>query len=259
MYDPRAVGPSMAGSRGFEEMRKRMEAGRSSPELLAKYRGEVSYADAAFGDLITWMRERRILDDTLVVLTADHGEEFAEHGDKGHGKTLYEEVVRIPLVLRHPRSLGQGRRRTENVDLMDLGATLAAVAGARPPDDWPGRDLRGSLTPDAVLSTSRLRDGHHYSALTRDNLKLIQNEETHATELYDLHLDPWERRPLDQARYREPATALATELQRDREQSATLREQMSECQGSVDEGELPGGIRERLESLGYLDRSSAEE
>ena len=135
-----------------------MEVGRTSPELLAKYRGEVSFTDAAFGDLISWMRERGSLDDTLVVLTADHGEEFAEHGNKGHGKTLYEEVVAVPLILRHPGSFESGRH-TENVDLMDLGATLAAVGGARPPDQWTGRDLRGALTPAPVFSTSLLRDG----------------------------------------------------------------------------------------------------
>lgn len=260
MYDARLVGRSMAGPGGFDELRQRMEAGRSSPELLAQYRGEVSYADAAFGDLIAWMRDRGILDDTLVVLTADHGEEFAEHGDKGHGKTLYEEVVGIPLILRHPGSFEQGRRRAENVDLMDLGATLVAVAGARPPDDWPGRDLRGSLAPSAVVSTSRLRDGHQYMALTRGRFKLIENEQTRATELYDLRLDPWERRPLDQARQSEPAaTGLAIELERERQQSATLRERLVDCQGSLEEDELPEGVRERLESLGYIDRPSAEE
>jgi arylsulfatase A-like enzyme len=258
MYDPRAVGVEVSGPGGFEELRRRMEAGRTSPELLAKYRGEVSFADAAFGDLISWMRERGSLDDTLVVLTADHGEEFAEHGNKGHGKTLYEEVVAVPLILRHPGSFESGRH-TENVDLMDLGATLAAVGGARPPDQWTGRDLRGALTPAPVFSTSLLRDGHLYRALTRGTLKLIENEETHTTELYDLRLDPGERRPLDQARYREQATALAIELQGDRERSAILRERMIECEESLDEDEIPGGIRERLESLGYIDRPSAEE
>jgi arylsulfatase A-like enzyme len=236
-----------------------MEAGRSSPELLASYRGEVSFADSAFGDLIAWLRERGILDDTLVVLTADHGEEFAEHGNKGHGKTLYEEVVAIPLVLRHPESFEAGRRRAQNVDLMDLGATLAAVAGAPIPDDWPGRDLRGPLASGVVVSTSRLRNAHRYTALTRDNFKLIENELTQDTELYDLRLDPWERRPLDPALHPEPATALAGELEKHRAQSAALRERMDECRPTLAEDELPSGIRERLESLGYIDRTSAEE
>jgi hypothetical protein len=104
-----------------------------------------------------------------------------------------------------------------------------------------------------------LRDGHLYRALTRGTLKLIENEQTHTSELYDLRLDPRERRPLDQARYREQVAALALELQRDRERSAILRERMIECEESLDEGEIPGGIRERLESLGYIDRPSAEE
>lgn len=260
MYEPRRVSADPLDDAAFKRLRRQMAAGRSSPELLAQYRGEVSYADAAFGDLISWMEDREILDETLVVLTADHGEEFAEHGDKGHGKTLYEEVVGIPLILRHPGSLARGRRG-ENVDLMDLGATLAAAGGARPPEHWRGRDLRGPLKPAAVVSTSRLRDGYKYQALSRGTLKLIENEETHASELYDLSLDPEERRPLDQAQapHGTTARALAKTLQEDRRRNAALRERMADCQESLEPADLPDDIRQRLESLGYIDGSSAEE
>ena len=82
----------------------------NSPELAAEdkerirslYYGEIAFNDDSLGRLLEHLRATGIEDETVVALTADHGEEFWEHGERGHGKTLYEEVVRVPLIVRFP-------------------------------------------------------------------------------------------------------------------------------------------------------------
>ena len=70
--------------------------------MRANYAGEVSAADAALGRAIERLRAAGRLDRTIVVVTSDHGEEFHEHGGWTHGQSLYEELVRVPLVIRGP-------------------------------------------------------------------------------------------------------------------------------------------------------------
>jgi arylsulfatase A-like enzyme len=253
MYDPRTVDGKQRTQEDAWRIRSLMRAARTSPELLAAYRGEISYTDAAFGELIDWMEEHAILDRTLVAFTADHGEEFAEHGNKTHGKTLYEEVVNVPLILRHPVYFQGGRRRSENVDLLDLSSTIAAVAGANAPDYWIGRNLRTSLPERAIVATSQLDDRHHYSSVVLNDHKLIENEVTHSFELYNLALDPLEQRPLYGTGHDRTVNTLVTELRRFREGSAALRDLMVRGQLTLGDDELPEDIRKRLESLGYID------
>ncbi len=253
MYDPRDVVGKQRGEEEFGQILDRMLKARTSPALLAAYRGEVSYTDAAFGELINWMRGQGLLDRTFIAFTADHGEEFAEHGKKTHGKTLYEEVVNIPLILRYPDGFRGGRRSTKNVDLLDLSATIASVAGANAPDYWVGRDLRTSLAERAIVATSRLNERHQYSTVILNEHKLIENEVKNSLELYNLALDPLEQQPLNGTKYERTVDALATELRLFRERSAALQERMVRGQRTIDDDELPEDIRKRLESLGYIE------
>ena len=78
-----------------------------SPALAAEmqrlYTGEVQYLDQNFAKLLAKLRELGLYDDTLIVLTADHGEEFHEHGGFWHGLTLYDEQIRVPLLIKWPK------------------------------------------------------------------------------------------------------------------------------------------------------------
>lgn len=113
---------------------------RRQIELL--YDAEVIGLDAQVGRLERALDRHGLADDTLVVLMSDHGEEFDEHGFLGHGDTLHQQALRIPMILRLPGRVPAGRRITSPVGLIDLGPTIAELAGIEHPfDDAPAQSL----------------------------------------------------------------------------------------------------------------------
>ncbi len=113
------------------------------------YDAEVLALDSLLADFFAALRQRGFLDRAVVVVTADHGEELNDHGRVGHGKTLYQEVIRVPLLVA---AVGQRKRADirDAVSLVDLGPTILELAGARVPDSFEGRSLRAYL-PGAGL------------------------------------------------------------------------------------------------------------
>src|SRR4030095_9960077 len=103
--------------------------------LRGRYRREVAAWDTALGALLDRLTNAGLLDRTVVVVTADHGEEFQEHGRLTHGSHLYEETVRVPLVLRGP-GVAPGRRE-ELAQGIDVFPTLARLLGVPPPPGLP--------------------------------------------------------------------------------------------------------------------------
>jgi arylsulfatase A-like enzyme len=153
----------------------------------ALYDAEIREADDALGALFAGLRSRRAMDTSIVVLTADHGEEFFDHGGFEHNRTLYEEMIRVPLIVAAP-GLTPGIRdaQTEAVDMMP---TLLVQAGARVPERLQGADVwpvlqgksRGeryaySENPGVLYSLrtrewkfiSTLQGGHHLYRIDQD-------------------------------------------------------------------------------------------
>jgi arylsulfatase A-like enzyme len=124
------AGPLPAGVRDAEQLTR----------LIRAHRAEVAYADAQLGALVERLRLLARLDETAVVLTSSHGEGLGAHGALVGGDGLFEESVRVPLVLRGP-GLTAGRRLEGLVQLEDLAPTLLAWIGAEPPASLDGRDL----------------------------------------------------------------------------------------------------------------------
>ena len=189
--------------------------------LTALYDAEVHYFDRFLPALLAPLDEatrRR----TLFVLTADHGEELHDHGGWKHGRTLYEEQLRAPLVLRWDGHLRAGTRLPGPVRLIDVAPTLLAAAGGRPPARWQGRNLLPQLRGEAAVPTgpifaTHLADGPRRAAVIARRWKLILFDRAAAfepanelesicyhqelarlqrIELYDLAHDPAERRNL---------------------------------------------------------------
>lgn len=104
------------------------------------YRGELQMVSGAVGELVEFLRQQRRLDDAIIVLMGVHGEEFAEHGGAGHGVTLYEESLRVPLAIRAPDLVATGRI-VAPVDLLDVAPTIADLLGLPPSDAWQGESL----------------------------------------------------------------------------------------------------------------------
>ncbi len=124
------------------------ERARLVADLARLYDAEVAANDRSFGALLDALAARRLLERTVVVLLADHGEEFDEHGALGHANNLYAETLSIPLVVKLPRQ-ARGWRVAALAQQIDVAPTLAALAGLAPPAGLPGLDLRRLAASDA--------------------------------------------------------------------------------------------------------------
>jgi len=108
--------------------------------LIRAYRGEVRYADAQLGHLVERLRMLGLLENTVLVVTSDHGEGLGDHGLLGHSANLHEELVRVPLVIRAP-GVAPGRRLHGLVQLEDLLPTALALLGVSVPEGLDGKNL----------------------------------------------------------------------------------------------------------------------
>jgi arylsulfatase A-like enzyme len=183
------------------------------------YDGEVSYEDHVIGTVLEALRERGLDGETAVVLTADHGESFGEHGYRRHGFSIYEEEVHVPFFLYVP---GLEPRRVEVPrSLIDLPPTLAELFGVVPPPSWRGRSLLADLGPGAPEERAVLVDAPELDtrpgmqAVLRGNVK-VMFVGAQAPKAFDLAADPEERRPLsdeEAAPHVEAARAALDELE----------------------------------------------
>jgi arylsulfatase A-like enzyme len=196
-------------------IRKDMDK-RDLDHIIALYDGEIRYADSELGKLFGYLRELGEWDNTVVVLTADHGDEFFEHGWKGHRQSLYDEVLLVPLILRYPPALPRGRRVAEQVRLIDIAPTLLELTGTPGSDVvWGGiqplyapRSLTAALDDESPPDASRRPAFTHLSdvfayrpvvlySLRTDDMKIaIEGDGSGEVELFDLSTDPGEQHNL---------------------------------------------------------------
>jgi arylsulfatase A-like enzyme len=170
-----------------------------------QYDHEIARFDQGAGAFLDKLAGLGLLDTSIVVFLSDHGEAFGEHGDYYHGHNLYEENVRVPLVIRAP---GARPRRIAGapVSLIDLTPTLLNLAGLAVPPAIRGHDLTGVLyggapDPDRALFIESHFSGYgtsrdYQAAVVVGGDKLIENRGARTFELYDLAADPGERRDL---------------------------------------------------------------
>jgi len=198
MFDPDYEG-DLDGV-GFMQNRRIVQGmdKRDKRHLLALYDAEIRYTDDVLGRILDGLEARGELDDTLVVITADHGEEFFDHGRKGHQHTLYDEVVRVPMVFSWPGHL-EPAVVADQVRTIDLMPTLLSVAGIRRQPKMQGRSLvpllvGETLEPADALS-ELLVDGRSFRALRTLEWKWIDPGQG-IPAAFDLAQDPKERQPI---------------------------------------------------------------
>ncbi len=125
---------------------------RDLEHLVALYDGEIAYVDSQLGAFFEWLAAQGLAEDTLVIVTSDHGEEFFEHGHKTHRRQLHRESVHVPWILSWPGHLPAGRRVPRTVGLVDLTPTVLGLVGVAGPPWTSGRDLtplvRGEGSPE---------------------------------------------------------------------------------------------------------------
>lgn len=220
------------------------------------YLGEVQYMDAAVGSILDRLRELGLYDSSLIIFTSDHGEEFWEHGELGHGRTLFEESLRVPLMIKLPGQT-EGRRVRQPVSGISVTPTILDLVGVDfTPESFAAPSLVPLLTEDdppadtlpQFAGTPRGNGVVHVAGVRFDRFKLIQNTDD-SFELYDLLEDPGEK---ENAIGRHPDAAERGRefLEKSRERIESLRSENGiEASGPVD---LTSEDLEHLERLGYL-------
>ena len=180
-------------------------------ELRTLYDADIRYVDREVGRVVAALDRMGRLDETLVVVTSDHGEEFFEHGGWNHGRSVYEEIVHIPLIVSGaPLGAVRGETLDAPVRQIDVLPTLLDAVGAETPEEVHGRSLWGAITDGEPGDGRDARDegagmvyvegcflqpeGFDGQALVDFPWKLVtvSGDDTTTTRLFDLAMDPGE-------------------------------------------------------------------
>lgn len=175
----------------------------------ARYDGEIYFNDYHFGKLLSHFEKKGKLANSLIIFLSDHGEEFGDHGGFGHGKTLFEEQLAIPLMIRLPQQHNPGTIKTEPVSIVDIVPTILAHVGLEQPPQLRGTGYSNILEDNSAMESSDdklnrafffdldLRSGELHSAvdgLLIDQLKVLRvHSPIQRTLLFNIACDPDER------------------------------------------------------------------
>ncbi len=235
------------------------------------YDAEILHADQCVGTIVAWLRRRQLLDDTIVIVTADHGEAFGEHGVWGHGFCLNDCLTRVPLVVRCPRYWSAGLRSKALVqmhDIHDLCCSVASTGGPTPDhhpmcltqaqdNGWAGREYVFSEFPVQTGTLALMRTlnpefkarkwGQGMWAVRSRDWRYIEYDDGQC-ELYDLRTDSGETVTVHEI-HADVRQELAERLAAHRDDGSYPTVTFPEpSQDALDERVL-----ERLRALGYVD------
>ncbi len=240
-------------------------AKRDLQHVVALYDGEIAYTDKMVGNLLDHLAALGLEKNTCVILTADHGEEFLEHGGWLHGRTLFEEVILVPLIFRWPGRISSGRQINEPVSLVDIMPTVLGLLGIKSPQISQGINLQNLIAGQGyqekrtiVVETDL---GNPLKAIVRGQLKLICREGSEYESkkdaepdkrmmIFDLAENPYEnsKNTVRSSKLREDILLHYEKMSRHlKEASCELLETRKDSQMAPTEGHV-----KRLKSLGYI-------
>jgi arylsulfatase A-like enzyme len=214
------------------------------PHLERLYNAEIAYTDFQVGRLLDELEKMGLSDDTLVILTSDHGEEFLDHGGFEHGHSLFNELLHVPLIVRIPG--GGGSRVASVVRLIDVAPTICDLVGIDPPSSFWGRSLL-PLVESGGKDRPMLAQGNMWgperTAWRDGRFKIILDSESGGVLLFDVVSDPGEQKDV------------AGEMEGLRTKMLTEANAMiqSFAAGGESEAELSEEEIEMLRSLGYIE------
>ena len=226
---------------------KRPISDRERRHLISQYDGGIAYMDACIGAFLDQLKQRGLYDNTLLIIAADHGEAFGERNIMGHGLSVYQDEVHVPLLIKYPHSTA-GEVSGDPVSLIDLMPTVLDVLGYGVPKNIQGHSLLQRAPHDAVSESfphpfaSRWNPKYSQAeqAIFSGSMKFIESS-AGKKELYDLSRDPNELHNLLPAG---PAPALETRLTDFMHAAARATKFQPPQVGSK--------TLENLKSLGYL-------
>ncbi len=211
------------------------------------YDGEIAFTDEQIGRVLHRLVELGVENQTVVAFTADHGEEFLDHGAWGHSHTLFDELIHVPLILRYPGQAEPGGVRSQLVRTLDLAPTLLTLAQLEVPKTMAGRNLlaldraRPEKDPPAVSVLTKTRQ----FSIESEGFKLITAPRAGALLLFNLAEDSGEQHDLAATEPRR-VEALQGALEK------TLGALPQGASTEVRDHMLDRATREQLEALGYV-------
>ncbi|MCL6583010.1 MAG: sulfatase-like hydrolase/transferase [bacterium] len=218
------------------------------------YDGEIAYTDSWIKVLINKLKEQGIYDQTLIVLSGDHGEALGDHGEDTHGIFLYEATLHVPLIFRYPPRVLKNTRISSLVRLIDIAPTLLDILGQKAPQGMQGVSLlpllsgqKKDLNLVLYCETDYPRFTYGWSPL--EGLRTAQWKYIRApeSELYNLANDPAEAKNLIQKEKK-----LAEQYEKE---FLALKKQLAAASGQQTAAKpltLDAASREKLRSLGYV-------
>jgi arylsulfatase A-like enzyme len=234
--------------------------------VVSLYDGDVRDADGHVSDFLEDLRRDGVLDDAVLIVLSDHGEDLWNHDvtrSPGHGHALYEELVHVPLAVRAPGRVRAGTTLTTPVSLLDVAPTLLDLCGLRADPAHRGRSLAEALRtgkePESrAVSSESVQYGPDRFAVRRGDLKVIVTPhpdrvhydvhlDVRPVEMFDLAVDPLERDPASGRAAPGAVPVLDSAVTRAR---AALRGRGPGAEEGAEA--LPEDLRERLRSLGYV-------
>ena len=218
---------------------------------VSQYDGEIRYTDDRIGEFLTQLGARGLLENTVIIVTSDHGESFLEHGKWNHGTGLYQEEIHTPLLLVLPGSRLAGSRIASPVQTHDLHPTILDMLHLPKSPDAQGRSLVEPMAGKAdadrpVFSEGRFPGQPLLGSVRIGRWKVIYDPQTKEAELYDLRADPGEQHDLAQGEPRR-VEELVERLEAFWKRNAQLGPPTAEAPAGLDEETL-----EALKALGYV-------
>ena len=263
MYDPSEysgqIKPRMTGDL-LERAKRRPPAvvfdARDKRRLAGLHDGEITQHDHFLGLFIDRLVELGVWEDTLLVVTSDHGEELDDHGSWGHGHSVYQELLHVPLMFRLPNRLPAGAQIPNAVSTLDVSATVTELMGVSPMPKNEGQTLvglmRGAPPSRPTVAFSDFQDDRR--VITTGRWKLILRGNLTST-MFDLVADPDEKNGLDASAA--PIGRRYSRMLLGQFLGATDRgdwlsaEQKSGTQLERENAEMDDTIRDQLRALGY--------
>lgn len=232
---------------------------RDKQHILALYDGEIRWTDEIVGRIRADLVAAGLLDDTLLVITSDHGTELFDHGHKGHRSQLYDEQIRIPLILRWPGHVVPGRHAGQT-RMIDLAPTLRELADLPSPPSTMGQSLAPLATgamehlPSPPAVSELMSVGRNLRSVRTETGKIVHDVGAERFQWFDLVLDPHEDAP------REPGEDKRSLDLRSLYDAARdeLREGIARRPGAAEEPSVPPTVQRSLQANGYVG-SGAEE
>jgi arylsulfatase A-like enzyme len=220
-----------------------------------RYHGEIAFTDREIGRLLDGLADLGLANDTLVIFTSDHGEEFGEHGWNGHGKHLHSEAVDVPLLVRAP---GIAPCEVHDlVSLVDVLPTTLDLLGLPVPAGLAGRSLVPAMLGKALASEPALAETRlfeEWDSIERDSWRLLRRRGEEEFLLFDHESDPWDQRDLASAN-----PEVVTELRRELERRLAAAAALAPEPGTNGAPALSDEQLESLRNLGYVEEEKAEQ